>query len=413
MKAGIQRIPRIQFAAREFSIFNFLLSTLHSPLSALTRYPPMKYSYLILFFALLFGIPARAATYYVETVARIKGQESTTISGWGLVSGLPGTGDNPRAYSPTAQAKLRELELAGLATPAGGDRWRSIASSRNSALVMVTVRIPATGAREGEMLDCTITSECDAESLAGGYLKTCFLKGPLPTPMELAEPLGMADGQLRIEDPETPTTAKIKGGCRLLTDFNNPYIEKGVMTLVIKPQFTRSPLMAQSLATSINSAMKANGKDEPAKAVGLHYVMVRVPEEEHANPIQYVDEVMEIPVTLTRDMIPCVVINEREGTLSIDESVEVRPSLVTMKNFVAEIRPPVPPGQQEINPNLFVDVDTEMKRRQMEGEQVVNTKLKALQSALDAVRATPEDMIAIIKNLDKQGAIIGDVIFVE
>ncbi len=371
----------------------------------------MKYSHIIIVLALLASTPVSAATYLVENVARIKGQESTTISGWGIVSGLPGTGDDPKSFTPAAEAKLRALELAGMPGEPGKDRLRAVSTSRNSALVKIIVRVPATGAREGTMLDCTVTSEGNAKSLKGGYLSTSFLNGPLPTPMEIAEPLGMADGQLRIEDPATPTTAKIKKGCRLLADFNHPYIEKGVMTLVIHPQFTRSPLMARSLAQSINDAMSHKGA--VAKAVGLHYVMVRVPSEEFADPIQYVDQIMEIPVTLTRDMIQCVVINEREGVITIDEGVEVRPSLITTRNFIGEIRPPVPPGQQEINPNLFVDLDTETKRRQMEGEQIVNTKLKALQSALDAVRGTPEDMIAIVKNLHEQGAIIGDVIFVE
>lgn len=250
--------------------------------------------------------PLSAATYLVENVARIKGQESTTISGWGIVSGLPGTGDDPKSYTPMAEAILKTLELGGMHIEPGRDRHRSVSSVRNSALVKVSVRIPATGAREGTMLDCTITSEGNAKSLKGGYLSTCFLKGPIPQPMEIAEPLGMADGQIRIEDAATPTVGKIKKGCRLLADFNNPYIEKGTMTLVIHPQFARGSLMARSLAQSINGFFEELGEGPRAKAVGLNYVMVRFPSSEFADPVQYVDQIMQIQVLLDREMVPTV-----------------------------------------------------------------------------------------------------------
>ncbi len=79
----------------------------------------MKY---ILFIALLFASPLYAATYLVENVARIKGQEMTVITGWGIVSGLPGTGDNPKSYTPAAEAKLKELEHAGMPVTPGENR---------------------------------------------------------------------------------------------------------------------------------------------------------------------------------------------------------------------------------------------------------------------------------------------------
>jgi flagellar P-ring protein precursor FlgI len=340
----------------------------------------------------------------VENVVRIKGQESTTIRGIGIVSGLPGTGDDPK-HMPTSQAMMRQLSRSGMFTSDA----KGLSSSKNNALVEVVVTIPATGARDGEMLDCTILSIGNAKSLAGGVLSVTALGSSLQQD-ENSVALGQAWGRVTIEDPATPTTGRIVNGARLQANFANPYVHEGLVTLVLKKEYCR-PKMVLEVVKAINDIAEFDAQSlaAPATAINPTTVVVRMPHTAYNNPMDFVAQILDAEIMDPPVALPKVTINERLGVIIIDENVEVRPSLINHKNIIAEI----PAADQEEPPRQFMDIDTDLKFRQMNGEAVQNVKLKALQSSLDAVRASTQDMIDIIKTLHQQGAIVGDVVFVD
>ena len=366
----------------------------------------MKASIFFLVTILLFAFNADAATYRVENVCRIKGQEQTMIRGYGIVGGLNGTGDDPRAFGPTARAILNMLRASGL--PGGTER--EIGTSRNSALVEVIVTIPETGGRDGELLDCTVTAIGNARSLENGILFVTALTGPIPTGPENDDVYGIAWGPITLEREAARNVGKIVKGCRLTGDFTNPYIKDGTITLVINREFA-GPRMARDIAEAINKRFEPE-HGEVATAPNQNFVVVKVRDYLFANPIRFLADLVDVEIFMERPPVPRVVINERTETFTIDEGVEVKPCLVTHRDIVAEIRPPVPPGEEE-NPRQFVDIDTETKLRQFEGEAVVNQKLKSLQVSLDEVRVPARTFIDIIKNLQRQGAIVGDVVYVD
>jgi flagellar P-ring protein precursor FlgI len=349
---------------------------------------------------------AFAAPLRVENVVRVKGQETTTIYGWGIVSGLPGTGDDMKGYTPAAKAILRDLARTGMF----GSDEKGISGAKNNALVKIVVTIPNTGARSGEILDCTLMSAGNAKSLKGGVLSTSMLATSLQQD-ENTVVLGQASGRVTIEDDATPTVGRIVNGCRLHADFTNPYIQDGLVTLVLKREYAR-PSMALKIAEAINNDAEFQAFSlQPAKAIDSSRVVVRMPPKDYIDPMDFLDkllkaEIMDPPVDL-----PKVTINERLGTIIIGEDVEVKPTLINHKNIIAEV--PAAGGDQEEPPRLFVDADSDMKLRQMNGENVMNMKLKALQVTLDALKVTTPDMIDIIKTLHKQGAIVGEVVFVD
>ena len=364
---------------------------------------------LIILFALLAVSPVLAQTrpLRVENVARIKGQESTTIRAYGIVSGLPGTGDDPKAYTPAAEAIMRQLARAGMFTMDA----RGIHGTRNNALVEVVVTIPSTGARDGETLDCTVFSIGTARSLAGGVLSSTALGTSLQQG-ENSLVQGQAQGRVTIEDPATPTVGRVVNGARLRANFTNPYVDDGMVMLALKREYAR-PSMALKVAEAINSDPELVLSRARATAIDSGTVVVRMPPTEFTMPVDFLAKVMDAeiinpPVALSNTK---VTINERSGTIIIGEDVEVRPSLINYRGLVAEIAPP--PGEPEEFLRQFVDIDTDTRFRQMNGENVVNMKLRALQASLDAVRATNQDMIDIIKTLHDQGAIVGEVVFVD
>ena len=363
---------------------------------------------LILVICCIFTVDAFAQPLRVEHFVRIKGQEETVIRAFGIVSGLNGTGDDVRNYSPTAHAIMRQLARSGLAVP--GLDARGLGNTRNSALVEVTVTIPGTGARSGDMFDATVVAVGGASSLESGVLSMTMLSTPLQQD-ENAVPLGMASGRVTIEQMASPNVGRIVNGCRLLADFLNPYIENGLITLVIRREHAR-PNMANRIAEAINMNAEFQALSMlPARAINSHSVVVRVPPTDFADPMDFVAKILDAEVLDVPRPVPRVTINERAGTIAIDVDVEVRPTLVTHRNFIAEI-PPGPDEEEEF-PQQFLDIDTDTRFRQMNGENVVNMRLRALQASLNALRATEQEVIDIIKILHQQGAIVGDVVFVD
>jgi flagellar P-ring protein precursor FlgI len=359
-------------------------------------------TFFIFVFIFLSCVGLFGATLRVENVVRVNGQEGTVIHGFGIVTGLGGTGDDLKSFGPTAKSVLQMLTHSGLPE----SEIRSISSSRNSALVEVSVAIPASGARSGDFLDCAVAAVGNAKSLAGGRLSQMKLFAPLPLPAESKPILGMAWGNLS-EIEGKPNNAFITNGCRLTADFNNPYIKSGCVMLVLRPEHA-GMRMSFNIASSINNEFRHQNQ-EIARAVDGSYVVVRVPKENYGNPMKFMDQLLATEVFINIPIQPQVLVDEKTGTIVIDEDVQVRPVVISHKNIEVEIRPPVAPPEQEINPQRFVDVDTETKLKQFNGESVTNTKLKALQSSMDALRLSSQDMIEIIKALQQKGAIIGEV----
>jgi len=345
----------------------------------------------------------------VEHFVRVKGQEPTVITGYGIVSGLNGTGDDPRAYTPFARAILRQLDRSGMY----GSDEQGVRGARNSALVRVTVTVPGTGARSGDMLDAIVISEGNASSLAGGVLTVAHLSNPFQQG-ENALPQGMVQGRVTIENPASPNVGRIVRGCRLLADFNNPIVHEGWITLVIHQQHAH-PNLANSIVEAINSdpELVMLSIQPPARAISAHEVMVRVPTTHFGFPMDFLAKILNAEIIDVPQPLPRVTINERTGTITICVNVEVRPTLITHGGFMIDIPAVLEDGEEEVFPQQFLAIDTNARLQQMTGGNGVNMRLRALQSSLNALRATSQEIIDIIKALERQGAIVGEVIFVD
>ena len=117
---------------------------------------------------------------FLRNICRVKGQEENVLRGLGLVVGLNGTGEANDAQ--TMRALSRAMEILGSPIPQQGllpgqgslDELKKI---KNAALVMVTARVPDTGARRGDKVNCSV-SAINGKSLEGGRLAFAALKGP-------------------------------------------------------------------------------------------------------------------------------------------------------------------------------------------------------------------------------------------
>ncbi len=346
-------------------------------------------------------------------VCRVKGQETNTLQGWGLVTGLRGTGDSDS--SATSVALSRMIQLMG--GPIGLERngqldIKSLGDTKNVAMVFVTAQVPRFGAQQGDLVDVTVTA-ISAKSLEGGVLMLTPLLGPrADNPTVYA----MAQGELRLGLEGPATKATIEGGAKMEATVKTAFQANGKITFVIKddvasfetaqliqsqingyldklPSVANSPA-AQKLQiqpggeASYARTQAFNGKF--ARAVDQKHVEVVIPPSFQNNIVGFISQLeSQVRITL-RSQSQRVVINEREGIVVIGEGVEIAPSLISHRNLriLAGGGPTLVTVDQQTNPTL-----------------------QSLADALNALEVPTDDLIAIIKTLQKKGDLYGEVVF--
>jgi flagellar P-ring protein precursor FlgI len=273
------------------------------------------------------------------------------------------------------------MQLMG--NPTGTSGSAEYSNAKNVALVAVTATVPAAGARQGDKINCIVSSVGSAKTLAGGRLFLAPLMGPDPQDTRI---YAMAEGPVTLDDAEITTTGRIHGGCRLEEDFFNVFTSEGRITLVLDENHA-SFQVAQDVAELINSQLSFQSSQVSlAKALNQVNIEVLIPPQYARDPVMFVSQVLNLPM-LEPQTGARVVINERAGSIVIGGDVEIGPVVVTHKNVVVETGETAPPGR-------FVPVDP---------AQTETPRLKALVEALNAVHVPTADIIDIIKGLDRNG----------
>jgi flagellar P-ring protein FlgI len=337
----------------------------------------LSIAFLIGFFALAAAADAQTR---IADICRAKGQEEIVLQGQGIVVGLPGTGDGDLLATRRSLGVL----LQKLGNPLGAQGLAELKDYKNVALVVVTATIPSAGARQGDKINCTVSSLGTAKSLKGGVLLPTALTGP-GSPAEMPV-YAFAQGSLELDGPDLLTTGTIFGGCRMEADFFNPFISSdGLLTLVLNENHSGFQV-AQMIAQRINDFFESEQLDGAslARAVNQANVVVDIPQQYRKDPVMFVAEVLDLDVHEPQTEAQ-VVINERSGSIVITADVEIGAVVVTHKNFVIEAGAAETPGQ-------FVEIDP---------GKTQTAKLESLISALKAVHAPTQDIIDIIKGLAK------------
>lgn len=342
----------------------------------------------------------------LRDICRVKGQETNTLQGIGLVVGLRGTGDGESLPKDRALARMMQLMGAPMSVdPQGRIDVAEVADTRNVALVFITAEVPAIGAQQGDRLDLTVNA-ISAKSLDGGYLLLAPLVGPNVRDSTV---YAMASGPLAVERLGPATTAKIARGAKMESTIRVPFETDGKLTLVIDRDFAdfdTSQRVEETINKTAENVFSGQGSDGSpgegisagfvaARAIDQVHVEVQIPPNYRQYPIVYISGIMEAPIALSARSNR-VVINEREGIVIIGENVEIAPALVTQGNLRIEAVARVGPG--------FLPLDPASQGNE-------NPKLKALADALNAFDVPTEDLIAIIKTLKKKGDLYGELIF--
>jgi flagellar P-ring protein precursor FlgI len=341
----------------------------------------MKKLCIILLAIILTGRSALAVK--IADITRMGGQRTNVLTGLGLVYGLKGTGDGGDflpAIKPLASM------LGKFADPATVQELQKV---QNVALVSITATIPGNGVRDGDKLDVYVASIGAATTLRGGRLFVTPLQGPLPGSGIFA----LAQGPVSLEDPSTPTVAKIAGGAVMEADLPAHFVDNGRFTLIIEDP-SASWNTASTIAKIINDAEGDVGG--AAVAVDPKNVIVSIPPSERQQPDSYISRVQSLPLP-TISTEARVQINEREGTMIMTGDVEISPVVIIHKGLtISTLNPPIKPTER--NPAIVtkeaIPVDTTNQG---------GAKLQDLVNALDAIKVPAPDRIAIVKELYKTG----------
>lgn len=326
----------------------------------------------------------------VRDICRVKGQEENTLHGLGLVVGLKGTGDGE---VPTTRALSKMMAMMGnpLSPGLGGaEMLGELKNAKNVAMVFVTATVPAEGARQGELLDVVVNA-ISAKSIEGGHLMITPLLGPRPGNPRI---YGYAQGSLALEKTGPPTSAKVHGGCRLEESFHNAFMKDDVITLVLDKNHAsfQAALEIEDLLNT-PSRFGASNAEPIAKAIDQVNIEVRIDPRYRENAVAFIAEVLDTQIVPPKHDAR-VVINERNGSIVIGDNVMVGRVAVAHRNLSIETG-----NEPSIGPLLEIDQS-----------DTSTTRLKALVTALNALKVSPDDIMDIIKSLERSGDLYGRLI---
>jgi len=309
----------------------------------------------------------------LKGLGRFGGWRDNALIGYGLVTGLSGSGDTRRS-GVTRQA-MRNI-LSRLGTNVADDQI----SSRNVAVVMVTAVLPPS-ANVGDHIDVTVSSVGDARSLAGGTLIMTPLLGPDQRTYALAQGQLVVGGyrfesELNQQQRNYPTTAVLPGGATIETAVESRIAagDGELSFLLTNPSFST----AQRIAEQINGRLGSNA----AKARNADEVRIRFAggSGEVAPFIATIENILVEP-----DLQPRIVINERTGTVVAGRDVMISSVVIAQGDIKVTVTAENIASQPSFISGFASDVRSLI---------VTNTKLDVEQGSADASFRFPNTSVA-------------------
>ncbi len=352
--------------------------------------------------ALLLASPASADR--IKDLGGFQGIRSNQLTGYGVVVGLPGTGDDNLEY--TVQSLKAVASRFGLQLPAAANP-----GMKNAAVVLITADLPPF-AKPGQRLDITVASMGKAKSLRGGSLILTPLLGADGQIYAMAQG-NLAVGGLGAEGADgskivvnIPSSGRIPEGATVERAVSTGFDSAPSLTFnLARADFTT----AQNVATAINGSLGSG----TAQALDAVSVSVRAPVG--ANVRATLMSTIENLSVTSAEPSAKVIVNARTGTVVINSAVRVGPAAVTHGKLTVRIdetqrvSQPAPfgQGQTTVTQKSGVAVDEEKKPMFL---LAPGPKLADIVKAVNAIGASPADLVAILEALKEAGALKAELI---
>ncbi len=347
----------------------------------------------------------------IKDLASIQGVRSNQLVGYGLVVGLPGTGEQSPFTEQSFRTMLRNF---GISLDAN-----TKPKIKNVAAVAVHAELPAF-AKPGQTIDITVSSVGEASSLQGGTLLQTFLRGVD------GEVYAVAQGSLVVSGfgaqggdgsrivVNTPTVGRIPNGAMVERSVPSGFANGDTLTLNLHyPDFST----AKALADTINQRLGAQPENGYiiAKPIDAASVRVTAPRDV-GQRVGFLATLENFEFT-PADAPARVVINSRTGTIVIGSDVRLLPAAITHGGLTVTISE----NQQVAQPNAFADGETVVTTQSIVDVDLADSRmfkfepgvtLDQLVRAVNEVGAAPGDLMAILEALRQAGALRGELVII-
>lgn len=351
-----------------------------------------------------FGFASIAHAERIKDLGTFQGVRPNQVIGYGIVVGLAGTGDDSLDYA--TQGMKGVVSRFGLNLPQGVNP-----ALKNAAAVLVTAELPAF-AKPGQLLDVTVSALGKAKSLRGGTLVMTPLRGADNQIYAMAQG-NLAVGGLGVSGADgsqvsvnIPSVGRIPSGAT---------IEQAVATGFDTAPTLTFNLAEADLTTALRLADGINRAFGDRRARAMDAVSVAIDAQQGAEQRITMMGMIENIEVQPADAAAKVIVNARTGTVVINGAVRIAPAAiahgkltVTVSESPQIIQPaPFSQGQTAVQPSSSISVEQEKK-------PMINFKggasLADIVKAINAIGASPADLVAILEAMKQAGAMKADLV---
>jgi flagellar P-ring protein precursor FlgI len=361
---------------------------------------------LLTLLVVLLPAAARADEVRIKDLGRFLGWRENALVGYGIVTGLSGSGDSPRS-NVTQQTLSNVLGRLGVNIPA------EQLQSRNVAAVIVTATLPPS-ANLGDKIDATVTSIGDARSLVGGSLLMTPLLGADQQSYALAQGTLVVGGHsfqdnINLHQKNYPTAGSLPEGATVERPVGASLVDgDGLLTFVLKsPDFTTAQHVADGLNRSLGFGV--------ARVRGADAVVIdtRATGDNVNTLIARIEN-----IAVTPDQTARVVVNERSGTVVAGANVQISSVVISQGDVKVAVSVDRYASQPYIvggfAPGARSLIVTNSKLDVADDNNTVvtlpNTSVGDLAQALSRARVSTRNMIAILQAMKAAGALHADIV---
>lgn len=341
----------------------------------------------------------------IKDVARFRGVRSNKLMGVGVVVGLQGTGDS-RKNAQVSQAIQNYMKSMNF------DIDVSRMDARNGALVIVSGDLPPF-ATNGQLMDVTVSTFGDAQSLRGGQL----LRTELYAIGDSDTVYGIAEGAVSVggfgasaggnqQQVGFLTAGRVAGG---------GMVEKGAPTKLVYDNRMFIELYEVDLTTATRVQEAINKRNPEFEAVAESGSTISVTLPKGMNPIVAMAKLEEITVMV--DNAAVVIVNEKTGSIAIGGNVKIAPVAIALGSISVNIVEEVSvsqPNPFSRNGDTAVVANQRVSADQGPADVAVvapNSTIADLARIFQELRLKPNDIINILQLLKQQGALKARLIF--
>ncbi len=341
-------------------------------------------------------------------IVDIQGDRDNQLVGYGLVVGLSNTGDGSQVKF-TSQSMTNMLKQFGVQLPDSTDP-----KLKNVAAVSVVAKIHSTTSR-GQTLDVTVSSIGDAKSLRGGTLLLTPLRGVD------GEVYAVAQGNLIVSGMKAegqsgssvtvnvPTTGIVPNGASVEREIAVNSDSKNELSLNLRqPNFKTAHNVEQALNHRLGAGT--------ARAISSGKILLHAPIDPSTR-VSFLALLQDIPVDVGRER-PKVVFNSRTGTVVMGQDVRIQKAAVSHGSLTVSVQE----TPQVSQPNAFsagqtaVTPQSNISIQQPKGNNMfvwpAGTSLDVIVRAINALGATPDDIMSILQALHEAGALDADLVVI-